>query len=537
MQNNEKKIKYFLYARKSSEAEDRQVASIDSQVDELTKIAKRENLAIIDILSESQSAKAPGRPIFNKMLERIYNGEACGILCWKLDRLARNPIDGGNISWTLQKGIIQHIRAYDRSYYPTDNVLIMSVELGMANQFVRDLSQNTKRGLKTKAERGWRPTSAPVGYKFNPIKKKGDKEIIKDEERFDLLKKMFDSILTRSKSPLQILNTANNEWGFKMPSGKPMARSSFYRILSDTFYYGTFEHPKGSGNWYKGIHEPMISELEYNKIQVILGKKTNPRPKSHTFAYTGLIKCGECGGMITAENKIKRQKNGNIHQYTYYHCTKRKNNKCSQKTIRLENLEIQISNVLKKIEIPQEFCEWALDIIKQENTKESENRNKIIQSQQKTYNACVRKIDALIDMRANNEITEQEFSKKKSHATKEKLKLQELLNDSDKRVDNWIETAEQLFNFAKIAKTKFENGTLEDKKIILSTLGSNLVLKDQNLSILLQKPLLSIEKAAFEVKAISKRFEPLKNSEDKRTMGEIYSQSPVLHGWRESDPR
>ena len=160
MKQQQEKIKYFLYARKSSEAEDRQVASIGSQIDELTKLAKRENLEIANTFSESQSAKEPGRPLFNEMIDKIHKKEIQGIICWKLDRLARNPVDGGQINWMLQQGIIRHIQTFERSYYPTDNVLMMSVEFGMANQFIRDLSQNTKRGLKAKAERGWYPTFA-----------------------------------------------------------------------------------------------------------------------------------------------------------------------------------------------------------------------------------------------------------------------------------------------------------------------------------------------------------------------------------------
>jgi site-specific DNA recombinase len=143
-------VTYFLYARKSSEAEDRQAASIDAQKDELLKIAKDQGLKVLEILEESQSAKKPGRKVFNSMLERIYKGEANGILCWKLDRLARNPVDGGQISWMLQQSAISQIVTFGRTYYPTDNVLMMQVELGMANQFIRDLSVNVKRGCKRK---------------------------------------------------------------------------------------------------------------------------------------------------------------------------------------------------------------------------------------------------------------------------------------------------------------------------------------------------------------------------------------------------
>ena len=243
------KIKYFIYARKSSESEDRQMASIESQIEELKKLAEQNNLEVVDILSESKSAKEPGRPIFNKMLERIHKGEAQGIICWKLNRLARNPIDGGQISWLLQQSIIKHILTYGRSYYPSDNVLMMAVELGMANQFIRDLSTDSKRGLKTKAERGWYPTFSTLGYIHNPFKKKGEKEIINDPERYDLVRKMFELMLTGKYTPPKIVEVANEEWGLRTKDGRKIARSTIYQIFSDTFYYGEFEYPKGSGNW------------------------------------------------------------------------------------------------------------------------------------------------------------------------------------------------------------------------------------------------------------------------------------------------
>ena len=105
-------LKYFIYARKSSESEDCQVASIPAQLEELKKLANQNNLAITDIFVEEKSAKEPGQPIFNEMLAKIHQGEAQGIICWKLDRLARNPVDGGNINWMLQQGVIQHIQTY-----------------------------------------------------------------------------------------------------------------------------------------------------------------------------------------------------------------------------------------------------------------------------------------------------------------------------------------------------------------------------------------------------------------------------------------
>ena len=528
MEQTTSKIKYFLYARKSSESEDRQVASIDSQIKELTKIAKKEKLKIIDTLTESKSAKAPGRSQFNDMVQRISKGEAQGILCWKLDRLARNPVDGGSISWMLQKDLIKHIKTYSRDYYPTDNVLMMSVEFGMANQFIRDLSQNTQRGLRAKAERGWYPTFATLGYIHNPLKKKGEKEIIKDPERFDLIRKIFDLMLTGIYTPPKILKIATEKWGLKNKQGGKIARSTTYRILTDPFYYGQFEYPKGSGNWYKGKHKAMITLEEYDKIQILLGRKGKPRSKTHVFAFTGMIRCGECGAMITAEDKIKIQKNGNIHKYIYYHCTKRKNPHCSQKSIEQKELEKQILDILDKIQIAPEFHQWAMKWIQIENKKEGKARNQIIINHQESYKKCLKKIDNLIDMMSAEEITKKEFLRKKSELNQEKIQLEELLTDTGDRINKQLEKAEEAFCFAEKAKDRFENGEVEDKKEILTVLGSNLILKDQKLSIVIQKPLFLIEKVAKQVKAINQRLEPLKNRITNNELEKIYLQNPTL---------
>src|ERR1043165_9596000 len=146
-------LKHFVYSRKSTEDEDRQILSIDAQLSELNAIAQQNRLTVIERVTESKSAKEPGRAVFNEMIRRIESGEANAILTWKLDRLARNFDDGGKIIGMLQRGTIQEIRTFEKSYLPTDNVLMIAVELGMANQYVRDLSVNIRRGIREKIRR------------------------------------------------------------------------------------------------------------------------------------------------------------------------------------------------------------------------------------------------------------------------------------------------------------------------------------------------------------------------------------------------
>ena len=535
MKNKEEKIKYFIYARKSSESEDRQVQSIQDQVDELQKLAKNSDLNVVNIFSESRSAKAPDRPIFNEMLERIKNGEANGILCWKLNRLARNPIDGGTISWMLQEGLVQYIQTYGRGYSPNDNVIMMSVEFGMANQFIRDLRVDTKRGLRAKAERGWLPCGSPIGYIHNPLKTKGNKEIIKDEKSFDLVRRFFDVMLEGQLTPPQILEIANKKWGLKGKKGKPMARSSIYRVLSNPFYYGEFEFPRGSGNWVIGEHEPMITKEEFDKIQFLLrNDKNSVSPKSYDFAFRGPLFCGECGAMITAEHKQKKQKNGIIRNYIYYHCTKRKDPKCSQGSIEEKKLQELIEKELNKIDIPGSLQEWAIDILKKDNRVDSISRRHILKNLEKEYKEVTDKISGIISMRADKEITPEEFKEEKSKLVREKGRIKKDLLDVDKEVDDWLKKAEEYFAFAENVKERFQKGGIDVKKEVLDTLGSNLYLKDQKIKVDLENTLKVIEKMATESRRINEMFEPQKGVENKRALKDLYSQSPTMLPEQES---
>jgi len=554
--------RYFIYCRKSSESEDRQVLSIESQMRELNGLAERLNLTVVDTLTESYSAKAPGRPVFNEMIKKINQGKADGIICWKLDRLARNPIDGGQISWMLQQGVIRHIQTYDRSYYPQDNVLIMGVELGMANQFILDLSKNVKRGLKTKAEKGWQPGLAPLGYLNDKSKGKGRMEIIKDSDRFNLVKKMWQLMITGTYSPPKILDIANNKWGFRTAHGKPLSSSGIYRIFTNPFYYGWYEYPRGSSSWYKGSHQSMITAEQYDKVQILLGRKGKPRPQKHKFAFTGLIRCGQCGAMLTAEQKnqiicsvckckfssnnrlscpkcnmaIEKMKSPTVLKYIYYHCTKRKNPTCDQGSIELKELERQIDQYLSRIQISESFKNWAIKYLKQQNKKEIASRQIILSSQQKAYNNCLKKLDNLFELKISplntngSLLSDQEYAKRKTELLKEKVRLEEILSDTGSRVERWLNDAEKTFELACYAREWFAKGSPQEKSRILQTLGSNLTLKNKILYIQLKKPLLLIERVSRGLPQIKGAFEPKNKGQNERQLEQFYSKNPILRG-------
>src|ERR1700719_426731 len=246
-------MKHFIYCRKSSEDDDRQALSIVAQLSELGAIAEREHLSVIDTLSESQSAKEPGREVFNDMLRRIEAGEANAILTCKLDRLARNFEDGGRLIGMLQRGVIQEIRTFEKTYLPTDNVLTIAVEFGMANQYVRDLSVNIRRGIREKVRRGIHSSKAPLGY-FNEPRLR---TIEPHPVDFPKLKRILELSATGEYSLTAIQREMTGAGLLGHRSKQPLTLSSIEHILRKPFYYGLFNH---RGELHQGIHVPMISK-------------------------------------------------------------------------------------------------------------------------------------------------------------------------------------------------------------------------------------------------------------------------------------
>lgn len=490
------KLTFFLYARKSSESEDRQVQSIEDQISRLKELASNLGISIKEILTEAKTAKKPYcRPVFAEMLDRIERGEAQGILCWQINRLSRNPIDSGKLGWMLQQGALKCIQTIDRQYLPDDNVLLFNIETGQANQFIIDLRKNSRRGMEGKAERGWLPSRATLGY----LNDKLEHIIYEDPERFVLVRKMWDLMLTGNYLPTQILEIANKEWGFrtlktKRRGGGELALSTLYKMFNNIFYAGMFEW---AGNVYKGNHKAMVTLEEYDRVQIILGKNGKPRGQTHEFSYTGHIVCEVCGSLYTASEKKKIVKTtGELKTYRYYHCTKKKKGvRCDQQPITLDKLEEQIDIELERYTILPIFRNWAIEILNKNNDKEIEDRTKIYETQHKTLSDTQKELDALTKMRYRELIDDETFIKERDDLKSKILKLQTNLRETENRAEKWLELTEKTFNFACHARHEFIKGLIDKKREIFSALGWNFSIKDQKIHITPNEWFVPIEKA------------------------------------------
>ncbi len=345
------KTKYCLYARKSTESEERQVLSIDSQIKEMLQLAEREGLEIVCMKRESHSAKETGmRPVFNEIIDEIRAKKFNGILTWAPDRISRNAGDLGKIVDLMDAGLLHEIKTYGQSFSNNPNEKFLLMILGSQAKLENDnRGVNVKRGLRTRVEMGLWPGMAPLGY-LNQKLMDRKCQIVIDPQRAHVIKKMFEKVAYEGWSGRKVYNWLRFDLNFYTRGNKPLTLSGVYRIFNMPIYYGPFEYPKNSDNWYEGTHEPIITQELFEKAQEQLKRDKIVR-ENREFAFTKLFTCGLCQSGITAQEKYKELKDGTNAKYVYYSCSKSKDRNCKNKYIREEELIDELFKVIDVVNI------------------------------------------------------------------------------------------------------------------------------------------------------------------------------------------
>lgn len=470
-------MRYLLYARKSSESEDKQAQSIDDQLKDLRLLARQRALTIVGELTESKSAKAPGaRPVFAELVARLDAGQADAILCWHVNRLFRNPVDFGTLSWMLQTGTLQEIHTPHQVHRCGDNVLLLSVENGMANQYILDLRKAVQRGLNSKIAKGWFPHKAPEGY-LNQ-----DGIIVPDPDRFPRIRRVFELALAGEHSVPQILAELRR-WGYttkklKRTGGGPISRSALYSILSNLFYAGYFVR---AGETFQGAHEPLVTLAEFFRVQRFL-KRYHRRHRRHAFAFSGLMRCGRCGAAVVGEIKRRARRDGSWQHYTYYSCSNARG-ACPRKVIREEAVAAQIGRVLDTLSVPEDFVAFAQQVIARWKEETLAAQQQVKQQQAQTLAALEAKQTRLLDLKLNDLLTDSEFREQKGRLHDEVRNARMAQQGEHAVTDALWENIENAAALLHYGRALFEGGTPAMQHRIARTLGATFILTDGSLAI------------------------------------------------------
>ena len=444
--------------------------SIEDQIAELRAFAKQENLEIVEELIEKQSAKIPGRPIFNSMMERIEKGEANAILSWHPDRLARNSVDGGKIIYLLDTERLAGLRFPTFWFEPTpQGKFMLNIAFGQSKYYVDSLSENTKRGMRQKAMRGEYPGLAPVGY-INDVR---SKSIVLDKKKSVVIRRAFE-LYAQNNSRLEDISSFLAQHGITTSGGKPLKRDRISRILSNPFYIGLFRYSK---ELHEGKHEPAISKKIFDKVQEVLKQRGKPQKTTNEpRVFCGLLKCGTCQMMITAE----LQKG-----HVYYRCTRKsKVIKCSEPYIREEALDTQLSSLLEKFSLREDWAAQLLQMLNNEKTKSARSSSVFVQEMSGKIKDITIKLQRLLDGYLDQVIEQNIYRREKAKLLSEKKTLEEQITKLEQKRTGWLEPMQDWITKAQNIEKIARESNLGLKKVAAKEIfGSNLLLSKKELAL------------------------------------------------------
>ncbi len=477
--NNPSQDKYFIYARKSTDVEDKQVQSIDGQLDELRELAKRECLIVVEEFIEKQSAKIPGRPVFNKMLNLIEKGKANGILSWHPDRLARNSVDGGKVIYLVDTGKISALKFNTFWFEPTpQGKFMLSISFGQSKYYVDSLSENTRRGLRQKARNGYLPSTAPLGY-LNDTR---NKTIVVDRRVAPVVVEAFEKY---SKGNIQIKEISSflASKGIKSSNDNKKSSVCIKWFLTNPFYIGLFRY---GGEVYEGRHTPIISKKLFDEVQEVLFIRNHPWSKARLEKvhkpYLGLLRCGECGMAITGEIKVKHYKNGTEGIFKYYRCTKKsKVTKCSQSHFNNEeDVHSQLTTLIKNYSLRQDWAKQMFKKLEIEKLNIAQSCLDVTGVKRKDLEQIDIKQKLLLDSYLDQIIDKDSFQNKKYELMSKRKTLEEQILSLKNNQGSWIEPMKNWINEASSVDQIISSNNKEQvKALAVKIFGSDLYLENK----------------------------------------------------------
>ncbi len=463
-------MKHIIYCRKSSEAEDRQVLSIESQENELLRLAEKEQIQIGKIYKESMSAKEPGRPIFEEMLKHIEKNQNCALLVWKLDRLARNALDGGKVSWFMDRGLISEIRTPEKVFKNiSDDKFMMSLDFGIAKKYVDDLSTNVKRGIRAKLEKGGWPGLAPMGYLNN----RADQTILVDDKKAPFLVRAFELYASGGYSLKEIANILYQE-GFRTKAGIKVRKGVIHAAFKNPFYIGIMLK---QGKYYQGNHKPIISKELYDKVRYVLDAKNHSKKQRHFFHARGFLNCAVCGCLFTATTKKSHK---------YYYCTNGKGI-CNQhkKYFKSKDVDGLLASIFSGISFDEELVELAYQAAKQKTQNNQEYFNKSLEALKNQLELNKQKQSKLADRDLAGLVSESLYKDKITALNNEQITLGneiKKLEQSYQKDNSTLEQTKEVFLKASRAKKVYLVADDFKKREILETLLWNISIKNQKVA-------------------------------------------------------
>lgn len=475
--NNQKQS--VIYIRVSTEEQAKSGYSIEAQEKNCREYASQINCNVARVfIDEGRSAKDLKRPEVQKMFTYCSNSKnkIDSIIVWKLDRLSRNNEDYHAIikPFCLKNGTAL-LSATEPNEDSLASELLRNIGINFAEYERKIISARTAVGMKAKAEKGYFPAKAPLGYK-NTENANGEKIIVIDESKAFYIKRAFDLYATGEYSGTKLGKILGDE-GFVDRHGRNYPKRKFEWMLKNVFYIGKFVWDDVE---YEGKHTPIVKKDVFYAIQKRFNKGIKARKHDIQFPYTKLIKCSHCGCYLTAELKKGRHGKG---EYIYYHCTGNRGGMCKNKYVRQEVLDKSFQEMIRNLYLPKNITDTITAQMKEFHIAKNNYQNNTIQSLESKIGTLKSRIDNLYLDKLDGNITEVFWKEKHSSWTDEKNQLirqLETIHDSDIK---YYENTNLLMDFCRNAPKLYAKATSEQKRHIINIACSKLFYNGSKLDI------------------------------------------------------
>jgi DNA invertase Pin-like site-specific DNA recombinase len=470
-----------IYARKSSESDDRQVLSLSSQVAWAQGTCARLGISGPLIFQEARSAKMPGRPEFARMMALVAAGQIDVIVAWKADRLARNALDGGTVLYALESKQLVRIVTDDRTYNGLpDDELVLAIELGLSSKYSKDLSKNIRRGLAEKWRLGEWTSHAPVGY--TNVRKNADRAIIVvDPKLGPRVQQLFRLAATGNASINDLAAIARDEWKVNLRQyrkdgcARGISPSAIHRILRNPFYYGAM---RIKGQLYAGSHPPLVSKQVFDRVQRVLAERRTmaERPKRLSFAFSGLIRCNACGRRLVGYAKQKKGR-----EYRYYACSKHLRGLCPEPQLSELQLVEAVLPVLHQVSIAERDLALVKQMLAEASVDHERDAASVRARAESELLDINRQRARLVDLLLEGAITRADYDRKQREFAEREAQYTLATGPAGAAgaAASWQEPVETYFAGLVDAHAAFTRGSADVRRGLIRQIGLELEARDK----------------------------------------------------------
>lgn len=469
---NQKPMKnVYGYIRVSTSKQGEGV-SLEVQKGAIERYAEQYGLNICKWFEERETAAKQGRPVFASMMKLLKQGRATGVIIHKIDRSARNLKDWADLGNLIDQGVGVHFAHESIDLNSRGGRLSADIQAIIAADYIRNLRQETIKGIYGRLSQGIYPFQAPPGYRDMGRGKAKEIDLVQST----FVSKAFELFATK-KYNLKTLAARMQQLGLKNINGGKVDESTMSRILRNPFYVGII---RIKGQSFNGKHKPLIKPELFKSVQDILDGRTHQKVIKHDFLLKKMLTCKGCGYSLVAE----KQKG-----HTYYRCHTKN---CVTKAMRETAAERCLLKKFASVQLHPEEGALMEEILLDAEAQTFREQDELLSAMKSQQGLIEQRIERLTDCYVEGGLDKTTYERRKETLLLE-LKEKEggITTFSEKREKVFTSTRKKL-ELAKSLVLSYENGNLEKRRNLVETVTSNLLVEGKKLIITMRSPFLEL---------------------------------------------